>query len=99
VRVRIRALLPRLHVLPALTIVVDIGGAALTEALERAGADGDVVVVNESPDALADLRAGCSAANVLFLLGDGDVLPLPDASVDVVLGADGGADAARVKRP
>ena len=98
-RDRVRALLPRLHILPPLSIVVDIGGAALTEALDRAGADGDVIVINESADALADIRASCSAANVFFLLGDGDVLPLPDASVDIVLGGDGAPDAARVKRP
>jgi ubiquinone/menaquinone biosynthesis C-methylase UbiE len=98
-RHRLRALLPRLHLLPALSVVVDIGGGALAEALDRAGSDGDVVVVNDSADALEELRAGCTAANVFFFLGDGDVLPLPDAIVDVVLGADGAPDAARVQRP
>ena len=71
----------------------------MVEALDRAGSDGDVVVVIESPDALEALRADCAAANVFYLLGDGDVLPLPDASVDLILGGEQASDAARVQRP
>ena len=71
---------------------------SLAAALERAGPDGDVVVVDDSPDELALLRAGCDAPNVFFFLGNADVLPLPDATVDAVLGGDGD-DVARVLRP
>jgi ubiquinone/menaquinone biosynthesis C-methylase UbiE len=56
-----------------------------------------VIVVDESADALARIRAGCRAPNVLFLLGTADVLPLPDRSVDAVFGGDG-PDVARVLR-
>ncbi|MFL5967835.1 MAG: methyltransferase domain-containing protein [Gaiellaceae bacterium] len=79
------------------TTAVDLGGATLAEALERVGANGDVIVIHESPDELARVRAACREANVFFMLGTPDVLPLPDASVDVVLGADG-EDVDRVLR-
>src|SRR5205809_769455 len=79
-RDRLRALLPGLHVLPTLTrIALDLGGGSLASALEQAGPDGDVIVVVPAPDDLARVRAGCSAPNVAFLLGNGDVLPLLDA--------------------
>jgi hypothetical protein len=42
---------------------------------------------------LEELRAGTRAPNVFYLLGCGDVLPLPDASVDEVVGAPPSAEA------
>jgi arsenite methyltransferase len=135
VRRRLRTLLPRLHLLPALSgqldqwaewlvrarfagwsddqvaealeelgrkrdrvldgarieqgdAVVDVGagtGLLTLGALERVGPDGDVLAVDISVDALDELRAHTLAANISYLVGTADVLPLPDATVDVVV--------------
>ena len=44
-------------------------------------------VVDESVDALEALRAQTRAPNVFYFVGCAEVLPLPDASVDEVVGA------------
>jgi ubiquinone/menaquinone biosynthesis C-methylase UbiE len=65
--------------------------------------DGDVLVVAESVDVLEALRAQTRAPNVFYLVGCAEVLPLPDASVDEVVGAPASPAAerelARVLRP
>ena len=87
-RRRLRALLPRLHLLPALTkpgdIVVVLGAdSELTaELAAQVAPDGDVIVIDPSIDALEQLRTACGAAAVWYLVGEADVLPLPDESVD-----------------
>jgi ubiquinone/menaquinone biosynthesis C-methylase UbiE len=75
--------------------VVDLGGGSTPAALERAGSDGDVLVVHESPDRLEELRRTYDSPNVFFLLGCAEVLPLPDASADAVLGASSSDEAQR----
>jgi ubiquinone/menaquinone biosynthesis C-methylase UbiE len=45
-----------------------------------------VLVVDESVDALEELRAKTRAPNVFYLVGWAEVLPLPDESVDEVVG-------------
>jgi ubiquinone/menaquinone biosynthesis C-methylase UbiE len=45
-----------------------------------------VFVVDESVDALEEARAQTRAPNVFYLLGCAEVLPLPDGSVDEVVG-------------
>ena len=68
--------------------VVDAGaGAGLITlgAIERVGADGDVVAIDSSVDRLEELRRVTTAPNVSFLIGSADVLPLPDESADAVL--------------
>jgi len=45
-----------------------------------------VLVVDESVDALEQARARTRAPNVSYLIGCAEVLPLPDASVDEVVG-------------
>jgi ubiquinone/menaquinone biosynthesis C-methylase UbiE len=50
-----------------------------------------VFVIDESADALQHARENCSAPNVFFLIGTPNVLPLPDGSIDVLLG-DAAAD-------
>jgi arsenite methyltransferase len=132
VRRRLRAVLPRLHVLPALSggldqwadwlvrtryagwsdeeiadamkelagwrdrvlenvrsgdVVVDVGagtGLLTLGAVERVGLDGDVIAIDISVDALEQLRALTAAPNISYLVGQADVLPLRDESVDVV---------------
>jgi arsenite methyltransferase len=62
---------------------------------------GDVIALDISVDALEELRANASAPNVSYLVGQADVLPLPDATVDalvtraVLIYVDNKAEAAR----
>jgi ubiquinone/menaquinone biosynthesis C-methylase UbiE len=71
-------------------IVVDVGagtGLLTFGALTMVG-DGWVVAVDPSVDCVEELRRlahEASAAGIQYLLGDAETLPLPDASVDVVI--------------
>jgi hypothetical protein len=62
-----------------------------------------VLVVDESVDALEELRANTTAPNVFYFVGWPEVLPLPDASVDEVVGtapnSEARAEFDRVLRP
>jgi len=69
-------------------VVVDVGagtGLLTIAAAERVGQEGEVLAVDVSVDALEELRRIATAANVFYLLGNAEVLPLPDESVDVVV--------------
>jgi SAM-dependent methyltransferase len=135
VRRRLRALLPRLHLFPALSekldqwaewlirtrfegkteqevrellgelatfrdtvlanarvhpgdVVADVGagtGLLTVAAAERVVPDGEVFALDVSVDALEELRRATEAANIFYMIGSADVLPLPDAFVDVVV--------------
>jgi hypothetical protein len=65
--------------------------------------DGDVLVIADSVDVLERLRARTTAPNVFYLVGCPEVLPLPDASVDEIVGSPPSPEAerelARVLRP
>jgi len=67
--------------------VVDVGTGTglLTVAAAERVPEGDVFAIDVSVDALEELRRGSSAPNVFFFVGGAEVLPLVDASVDVVL--------------
>ena len=79
--------------------IVDVGGRELMDALRQTGPDGDVIVIDEDVDALERIRGSCDAPNVSFLIGSSEVLPLPDRSVDSILGNVDEAERARVLRP
>jgi ubiquinone/menaquinone biosynthesis C-methylase UbiE len=83
--------------------VLAIGSSDPEALAERVAPDGDVLVVDESVDVLEELRAKTRAPNVFYFVGWPEVLPLPDASVDEVVGLPPTADAerelARVLRP
>jgi ubiquinone/menaquinone biosynthesis C-methylase UbiE len=109
-RRRLRPLLPRLHLLPTLSepgdIVVVIGAdAELIAALAgHVAPDGDVVVVDRSVDTLERLRRASAEPDITYLVGEAEVLPLPDESVDAVWSATSANAAAvleflRVLRP
>ena len=89
-RHRFRALLPRLHLLPTLSepgdIVVVIGAEAelIATLAAEVAPDGDVVVVDGSVDTLERLRHASPEPDVTYLVGESEVLPLPDESVDAV---------------
>jgi len=68
--------------------VVDIGsgtGLLTLGAVDRVGADGDVLAVDVSVDALEALRRHATAANISYLVGSAEVLPMTDESVDALV--------------
>jgi arsenite methyltransferase len=79
--------LERARVAPGATLV-DVGagtGLLTLGAIERVGPNGDVVAVDVSADALEELRRQCAAANVAYLIGHAEILPLMDRSIDIVV--------------
>jgi ubiquinone/menaquinone biosynthesis C-methylase UbiE len=67
-------------------VVLDVGtgtGLLALGALERVGPDGSVICLDISVDCLEEIRATTSDARLSFLVGDAEVLPLPDGSADV----------------
>jgi hypothetical protein len=67
-----------------MTVLV-LDGALLGEALVQAG-DEDVIVVEHSAAELQRLEQQAADPRVFYLIGDPQVLPLPDDSVDRALG-------------
>ena len=68
-------------------VFVDAGtgtGLLALAATERVGGDGDVIAIDISVDCLEQVRSVASVANVSYLIGSADVLPLPDGQADVV---------------
>jgi hypothetical protein len=54
-----------------------------------------VLVVADSVDVLETLRAQTRAPNVFYLVGCPEVLPLPDSSVDEIVGSPPSPEAER----
>jgi ubiquinone/menaquinone biosynthesis C-methylase UbiE len=68
--------------------VLDLGagtGLLALGAAARVGEDGEVFALDPSVDALEELRRAAEAPQLWYLIGDADVLPLPDAFVDVAV--------------
>jgi arsenite methyltransferase len=69
-------------------VLADVGagtGLLTLGAVERVGPDGDVLAFDVSVDALEELRAHATAPNISYLVASADVLPLPDATIDVIV--------------
>ena len=79
-------------------LVLGAESRLVDEALRRGGEDADVIVVDPEAASLERLETAILDPRVWFMIGDGEVLPLPDASVDVVLGAEDTPEVARVLR-
>jgi ubiquinone/menaquinone biosynthesis C-methylase UbiE len=77
--------------------VLVLDGALLGEALAQAG-DEDVIVIDPSAARLEQLEREARDPRAFFQIGDPAVLPLPDASVDKVLGEGVEAEIRRVLR-
>jgi ubiquinone/menaquinone biosynthesis C-methylase UbiE len=77
--------------------VLVLDGALLAGALAEAG-DEDVIVVDRHAAELERLEREAADPRVFYLIGDPEILPLPDRSVDRVLGADDAPDLRRVLR-
>ncbi len=68
--------------------VADVGagtGLLTLGAVDRVGSEGDVIALDLSVDALEQLRTNTTAPNISYLVGQADVLPLRDASIDAVV--------------
>ena len=82
------------------TTAAVLGAAAARASLERLGGFDEIVVLEPSVDELEQLIAELADARLDYLLGELPVLPLPDASIDLLVGADAAdAEVARVLRP
>ena len=77
--------------------ILVLGGALLLDALAQAG-DEDVFVVEHTASALERLEQEMPDPRVFYLIGDPEVIPLPDCSVDSALGGGGVPELGRVLR-
>ncbi len=81
------------------TTAAVLGAAAAREALGRLGGFDEIVILEPSVTELERLVAELADPRLDYLLGELPVLPLPDASVDLIVGADpADAEVARVLR-
>ncbi len=80
-----------------MTILV-LDGDLLGEALAALANDELLIVVDPSADRLEALQRRYPDPRVTYLIGDGSVIPIPDASVDRVLGPGSEAELRRVLR-
>jgi hypothetical protein len=81
------------------TTAAVLGAEAARESLGRLGGFDEIVVLEPSVDELERLIAELADPRLDYLLGELPVLPLPDASIDLLVGADPtDAEVARVLR-
>jgi hypothetical protein len=81
------------------TTAAVLGAAAARESLGRLGGYDEIVVLESSVDELERLIAELADPRLDYLLGELPVLPLPDRSIDLLVGADPeDAEVARVLR-
>ena len=71
----------------AVVLVVGADETLVVDALAQAGENGGVIVLDGSGERLAALERTLPDARVWYLIGDAEVVPLPDDSVDAALGA------------
>jgi hypothetical protein len=82
------------------TTAAVLGAAAARESLGRLGGFDEIVVFEPSVDELERLMTELADPRLDYLLGELPVLPLPDASIDLLVGADSAdAEVVRVLRP
>ena len=81
------------------TTAAVLGVQTARESLGRLGGFDEIVVLEPSVDELERLMAELADPRLDYLLGELPVLPLPDASIDLLVGADpADAEVARVLR-
>ena len=80
-----------------MTILV-LDGDLLPEALDLLAEDELLIVIDSSADRLEELERRFPDPRITFLIGDGEVIPIPDASVDRVLGEGSELELRRVLR-
>ena len=80
-----------------MTILV-LDGDLLPGALAQLAGDELLIVVDPSAGRLEELEERFPDPRISWLIGDGEVIPIPDASVDRVLGPGSEAELRRVLR-
>jgi len=80
-----------------MVLVVGADAGVVAGVLQRVG-DDDVVVLDVSAGRLESLLGELADARVWFMIGDAEVIPLPDGSADEVLGVPPSPEVARVSR-
>jgi ubiquinone/menaquinone biosynthesis C-methylase UbiE len=80
-----------------MTILV-LDGDLLGQALEQLAEDELLIVVDTSADRLEELEERYPDPRITFLIGDGEVIPVPDGAVDIVLGEGSESELRRVLR-
>jgi len=78
-------------------LVVGADATVVAARLEGLG-DRDLFVLEPSAGLLEEVEEEIADPRVWFMIGDAEVIPLPDGSVDEVLGADPSPETARVTR-
>jgi hypothetical protein len=78
-------------------LVLGADASVVAGVLGRLG-DEDLVVLDESADRLQLLLDGLADPRLWFMIGDAEVIPLPDGSADEVVGATASPEVARVTR-
>jgi ubiquinone/menaquinone biosynthesis C-methylase UbiE len=79
-------------------LVVGADSGLVADELARMGAEDDVIVLDQSPERLEILEDEVADPRVWFMIGDAEVIPLPDRSVDEVLGVPESPEVERVTR-
>jgi len=80
-----------------MTILV-LDGDLLGQALEQLAEDELLIVVDTSADRLEELEERNPDPRITFLIGDRDVIPVPDGAVGRVLGEGSESELRRVLR-
>ena len=80
-----------------MTILV-LDGDLLPEALAQLAEDELLIVIDRSAHRLEELAERFPDPRITFLIGDGEVIPVPDGSVDMVLGEGSESELRRVLR-
>ena len=79
------------------TLVISDDPRLVAGALEGLG-DDDMIVLEGSADVLERMEYGFGDPRIWFMIGDAEVIPLPDACVDEVVGVAASPEVDRVTR-
>jgi hypothetical protein len=79
------------------TLVISDDPAFVAGALEGLG-DDDLIVLEESADVLERIEHELGDPRVWLMIGDAEVIPLPDGCVDEVVGVPASPEVDRVTR-
>jgi hypothetical protein len=79
------------------TLVISPDADVVAGALGALG-DEDLIVLEESAEVLERMEVEIADPRVWFMIGDAGIIPLPDRSVDEVVGVPGSAEVDRVTR-
>jgi hypothetical protein len=80
-----------------MVLVVGAEASLVAGVLEGLG-DEDVVVLDGSASRLEELEAELADPRLWLMIGDADVIPLPDGTADAVVGTGASPEVARVTR-